>query len=97
MESVFFKIQNPVFFTCFLVYIFKKKTKNLQFLAVLYDLGITSKRKSDTLVFKISLFLTYFLFLKSPVFERKETFPICISWTFLSSPFIEEQLKIYSS
>ena len=29
--------------------------------------------------------------------ERKETFPICISWTFLSSPFIEEQLKIYSS
>ena len=45
MESVFFKIQNPVFFTCFLVYILKKTTKNLQFLAFLYDLGITSKRK----------------------------------------------------
>ena len=42
-------------FKCFLVYI-NKKNKNLQFFAFLFDSGITSKGKSDTLVF-LNLFL----------------------------------------
>ena len=68
MESVFFKIQKPSVFYMFSCIHIKKLQKNLQLLAFLYDLGITSKRKKWYLGFKISLFLTYFLFLKSPVF-----------------------------
>ena len=43
--------------------------KQLPVLAFLYDLGIPSKRNKWYLgFFRISLFLSYFLFLKSPVF-----------------------------